>query len=88
MPTQPSGTVEVHVRVTTDPDGTRCVEFVVRDHGGWLSPPTSRGNRGHGMTIMRACDDEVTVDHTPAGTTIILRGRPLPARLDRPRPTD
>jgi anti-sigma regulatory factor (Ser/Thr protein kinase) len=74
----PVGTIELHGRLITDPAGPRRVEFTVRDYGRWTPPPATPGNRGHGLTLMRAGTDEVTIDHTPAGTTITLRSRPLP----------
>lgn len=72
------GTIEVTGRVLTDPDGRRRAEFTIRDQGRWLPPAAVRGNRGHGMAIMRACADEVTVESTAGGTTVVLRSRPLP----------
>jgi serine/threonine-protein kinase RsbW len=74
----PPGSIELHGQLITDPAGTRRVEFTIRDHGHWMPPTPSHGRRGHGMTIMRACTDEITIDHTAAGTTLVLRSRPLP----------
>lgn len=73
-----SNTIEVHGQLITNPDGVRRVEFTIRDHGRWIPPTAVCGSRGHGTTIMRACTDEVTIDHTPDGTTVVLRSRPLP----------
>lgn len=78
-----AGTIELHGRVTTERDGSRHVEFVVRDQGRWLQPAMLPGNRGHGMTLMRACTDQVTIDYTPQGTTVVLRSRRLPPPLRR-----
>jgi anti-sigma regulatory factor (Ser/Thr protein kinase) len=80
----PSGTIEVHGQVVTHPDGVRCVELTIRDHGHWLPPAVLCASRGHGMTIMRACADGVIIDHTPDGTTVMLRSRPLPRLPLRP----
>ena len=77
-PIAPSGTIELQGRIITHPDGVRHVEFTIRDQGRWVPPAMLCGNRGHGMTIMSACADEVTLDHTTAGTTVVLRSRPLP----------
>ncbi|MGH3823842.1 MAG: ATP-binding protein [Pseudonocardiaceae bacterium] len=82
--TAPSGTIELHGQVITNPDGVRRVEFTIRDHGRWIPPAVTYGSRGHGMTIMRACTDEVTIEHTPDGTTIVLRSHPLPQLPLRP----
>jgi anti-sigma regulatory factor (Ser/Thr protein kinase) len=82
--TLPSGTIEVHGQVVTNPDGVRRAELTIRDHGHWLPPALLCGRRGHGMTIMRACADKVVIDHTPDGTTVMLRSRPLPRLPVRP----
>jgi anti-sigma regulatory factor (Ser/Thr protein kinase) len=79
-PLVPRGTIELHGELVSDSDGTRTVEFTIRDHGRWAIPAEARGSRGHGMTIMRACAAEVSIDQTPAGTTVVLRSWPLPAR--------
>lgn len=71
-------TVEVRGRLLVDADRTRRVEFMIRDHGRWIPPVRRRGNRGHGLTLLRACADHVMIDHTPDGTTVTLRSRPLP----------
>jgi serine/threonine-protein kinase RsbW len=73
-----SGVIEVFGRVLTDPDGCKRVELIVRDHGMWRPIPEDRGNRQHGMTVMRGCVAEVIVDGTVEGTTVILRGQPVP----------
>lgn len=76
--TAPPGTIELRGHVITHPDGIRHVEFTIRDHGRWVPPAMVCGNRGHGMTIMSACADKVTIDHTTTATTVMLRSRPLP----------
>ena len=79
----PEPPVEVRGRVVTEPDGTRRVELTVRDRGRWRPPVGgSSSSRGHGVTIMRACTDEVTVERGAHGTTVVLRGRPVPPPLD------
>jgi anti-sigma regulatory factor (Ser/Thr protein kinase) len=78
------GTVEVHARLTSDtPDGYRQVEFRVRDRGIWREPDRAVSTRGHGMLIMRTCTDELVVDGSPDGTTVVLRSRPAPPGPDR-----
>jgi anti-sigma regulatory factor (Ser/Thr protein kinase) len=74
----PSSTIELRGHVTTSSDGARRVEFTIRDHGQWMPPGARCYSRGHGLTIMRACTDEVIIDHSSGGTTVVLRSRPLP----------
>jgi anti-sigma regulatory factor (Ser/Thr protein kinase) len=81
--TAPSGTVNVHGYIITDPDGVRRIEFTIRDQGHWVRPAVRCG-RGHGMMIMRACADEVIIDPAPDGTTVVLRSHPLPRQTLRP----
>ncbi|GAA1293301.1 hypothetical protein GCM10009609_72790 [Pseudonocardia aurantiaca] len=73
-----SGAVEVRGRVVQEPDGFRRAELTVRDHGAWREPVPGVSSRGHGMLIMRACVDRFTVNHSAAGTTVVLLGRPAP----------
>jgi len=78
--------VEVLVRISTADDGYRLVEFAVADHGAWREPVSTASTRGHGMLIMRSCTDELTVDGTPEGTTVVLRSRPAPPQPAGPEP--
>lgn len=73
--------VEVDGRVVTEPNGMRHVELTVRDRGCWLDPALEKGTRGHGVRIMRACAEEVVIDHGDAGTTVVLRSRSIPPPL-------
>lgn len=75
------GPVELRGRVTTGLDGLRRAEFTVRDEGCWREPASHSTGRGGGFTIMRACTDEVSIDGTAAGTTVVLRSRPSPPPL-------
>ena len=69
------GTVELHGEITD-----RHVTFTVRDRGVWRTPVDEpKSTRGQGIRLMRACVDEVTVEGTDEGTTVVLTGRPLPA---------
>lgn len=74
----PSKIIELYGQVITNRDGVRRVEFTIRDYGRWAPPAMLCDRRGHGMTLMRACADEVIIDHTADGTTVVLRSRPLP----------
>jgi serine/threonine-protein kinase RsbW len=72
-----------------DPAGTGVVELrgemtdhhvtvTVRDRGTWRPPvhdPAS--TRGQGIRLMRACVDEVSVEGSADGTTVVLRGNRL-----------
>ncbi len=72
------GLVEVHGVVYTEPDEHRFAVLTVTDHGSWLPPSAERGNRRHGMPLMEACAESMTVDGTGHGTTVVLRSRPVP----------
>jgi anti-sigma regulatory factor (Ser/Thr protein kinase) len=72
------GAVELDARLTAAPDGYRQVEFRVVDRGSWREPDTGTSSRGHGMLIMRTCTDELVVDASPDGTSVLLRSRPAP----------
>ncbi len=76
------GLVEVHGSVQTDRDGRRRAVLTVVDHGTWLAPSAFRGNRRHGLPLMEACVETLTVDGTGHGTTVVLRSRPVPPPLD------
>jgi anti-sigma regulatory factor (Ser/Thr protein kinase) len=71
-------TVDLRMRLTVAADGYRRVEFVVADRGTWRVPSTAPSSRGHGMVIMRSCTDELVVDGSPSGTTVVLRSRATP----------
>lgn len=69
-----TGTVELRGEITD-----HHVVFTVRDHGVWRPPVDDpKSTRGQGIRLMRACVDRVTVDGSDEGTTVVLRGRPLP----------
>lgn len=74
------GPVEVHGMVVGEPDGHRRVVLTVIDHGTWLPPSAVRGNRRHGLPLMEACVETLTVDGTERGTTVVLRSRAVPPR--------
>ena len=70
-----NGTVELRGEITD-----HHVTFTVRDRGVWRPPVDDpKSTRGQGIRLMRACVDQVTVDVTDEGTTVVLKGRPLPA---------
>jgi serine phosphatase RsbU (regulator of sigma subunit)/anti-sigma regulatory factor (Ser/Thr protein kinase) len=49
------------------------VEARVRDTGRWRG--SSRGDRGHGLRLIRGLMDDVTLDATDAGTTVTMHRR-------------
>jgi anti-sigma regulatory factor (Ser/Thr protein kinase) len=75
---EPPETVDVRMRLTVAADGYRHAEFMVSDRGHWREPDTAATSRGHGMLIMRSCTDELVVEGSPGGTTVVLRSRPTP----------
>lgn len=72
------GPVEVHGIVVAEPDGRRRAVLTVVDRGSWLPPSAFRGNRRHGLPLMEACVETLTVDGTDGGTTVVLRSRAVP----------
>lgn len=76
------GIVSVRGRLVVEEDGYRHAELTVRDMGSWREPLPGASTRGHGMLIMRTCTDRFTIDHSSAGTTVVLIGRPTPPPLD------
>jgi anti-sigma regulatory factor (Ser/Thr protein kinase) len=52
------------------------VEIEVRDFGAWREP--REGDRGRGLSLMRALMDTVSVTPTPEGTTVRLRRSLIP----------
>lgn len=69
-----TGTVELRGEITD-----HHVTFTVRDQGVWRPPVDDpKSTRGQGIRLMRACVDEMTVDISGAGTTVVLLGRAVP----------
>jgi anti-sigma regulatory factor (Ser/Thr protein kinase) len=75
---QSGGPVEVHGIVVAEPDGRRHAVLTVADRGSWLPPSEIRGNRRHGLPLMQACVETLTVTGTEHGTTVVLRSRTVP----------
>lgn len=69
--------VEVRGEVILDEQRRRRVELTIVDGGRWR-PPTVDPDRGNGITLMRACADNVTISPGDNGTTVHLLSRPLP----------
>ena len=69
-----TGTVELRGEITD-----HHVTFTVRDRGVWRPPVDDpKSTRGQGLRLMRACVERVTVEGSGQGTTVVLRGRPVP----------
>jgi anti-sigma regulatory factor (Ser/Thr protein kinase) len=75
-----------HAQSPTEPFFDACIEvadgvvtIVVRDHGQWREP-TSMGDRGRGLAMMRVLAD-TTVTLGPQGTTVTLRSCGTGARV-------
>jgi len=49
------------------------IEITVADSGSWKTPPADPGTRGRGILLMRALSEQVDVDGTANGTTVVLR---------------
>ena len=49
------------------------LEMTIRDQGIWRDADS--GDRGRGLTLMRAVMDDVAVDTSPTGTVVVLRRR-------------
>jgi serine/threonine-protein kinase RsbW len=72
-------TVELRGSITRGPDGSRRVQFTVRDRGVWLPPAEDADStRGQGIRLMRACVEHLTVEQTADGTTVVMHSRPVP----------
>ena len=47
------------------------LRLTITDTGRWrTSQPGDRAHRGHGIALMRALMQQVTIEHGPAGTTV------------------
>lgn len=74
----PPGSVAVHADICISRYGTRQAEITIRDGGRWRPPSSDASTRGHGLLVMRACVDQLSVNGTAAGTTVIMTSRPVP----------
>jgi serine/threonine-protein kinase RsbW len=77
-----AATVEVHARILLESGGRRRIALTVRDHGRWRRPVGPARFRGHGLSIIRACADEFSIDGSDAGTTLRLLTRAAPPPRD------
>jgi anti-sigma regulatory factor (Ser/Thr protein kinase) len=73
-----TGTVQVRARVLIEANGVRRIALTVRDRGRWREPVAPARFRGHGLSIIRACADEFSIDGDDSGTTLTLTSRPAP----------
>jgi serine/threonine-protein kinase RsbW len=78
-----AGTIEVRARVLVEGNNLRRIALTVRDHGRWREPVASARFRGHGLSVIRACADQLSVHGDAEGTTLTLISRAAPAPPDR-----
>lgn len=77
----PSGTVVLHADAVRGGDGallgcsTVRVTVRVTDRGAWREPAADPGHRGRGLSMIRACAEDVVVAAGPTGTTVTFHGR-------------
>lgn len=65
---EPGGRVRVEGRLA----GSGRVHLSVSDEGRWRAAPPEPGGRGRGLAMIRSCMDEVEIERTPGGTTVLL----------------
>ena len=65
---RPPGTMRLEAALV---DGH--IKIPVADSGSWKTPPADPGTRGRGILLMRALSEQVDVDGTANGTTVVLR---------------
>lgn len=59
-----------HTVIITAAQAADRLEVTVSDNGQWKPPSSDAGHRGHGMAVIRAVMDAVTVEPGPHGTTV------------------
>jgi anti-anti-sigma factor len=70
----PDSNAAVEVALAREPGGV--LTLVVRDRGRWRPPPLDPGDRGRGLSIVRALMHAVDIDESGEGTTVSARYRP------------
>jgi anti-anti-sigma factor len=70
----PDSDAAVEVALAREPGGV--LTLVVRDRGHWRPPPADPGDRGRGLSIVRALMHAVDIDVGAEGTTVSTRYRP------------
>jgi GAF domain-containing protein/anti-sigma regulatory factor (Ser/Thr protein kinase)/anti-anti-sigma regulatory factor len=70
----PDSDSAVEVALAREPGGV--LTLAVRDHGRWRPPPVDPGDRGRGLSIVRALMHAVDIDAGADGTTVSARFRP------------
>jgi serine/threonine-protein kinase RsbW len=72
------GTAQLYTWEAVDPSReSRRVVAVVTDHGRWKPALTGRRYRGRGLPMMAACMDEVHIQPSAGGTTVIMTSLPV-----------
>lgn len=77
-----AGTIEVRARVLVEGNDLRRIALTVQDHGRWREPVDSARYRGHGLSVLRACADQLSIHGDDDGTRITLTSRAAPAPRD------
>jgi serine/threonine-protein kinase RsbW len=73
------GAAQLYAWEAVDPSGdSRRVVAVVTDRGRWKPALTGRRYRGRGLPMMAACMDEVHIQPSAGGTTVIMTSVPAP----------
>jgi PAS domain S-box-containing protein len=68
---QAAGRMQVTADIVGGSAG-RELRISVTDFGSWKRPPTDPGTRGKGLLLMRTVGDQVDVDGTSVGTTVVV----------------
>jgi serine/threonine-protein kinase RsbW len=74
-----AGTIEIRARLLVEANGVRRIALTVQDNGRWREPDAEARFRGHGLSIIRSCADQFSIDGDAAGTTLTLTSRPAPS---------
>jgi anti-sigma regulatory factor (Ser/Thr protein kinase) len=74
-----AGEMLIGLRVVVSGNTRRRAVIVVRDWGQWRPAAADRGNRGHGLTLIRGCVDDVQLRRDLPGTSVTMVSRAVPA---------
>lgn len=76
------GSAHLHAWVSVEPQtGDRRVVAAINDHGGWdpaYRSTTHADHRGNGLVLISACMDELHVQRSAGGTSVILISPAVP----------
>jgi serine/threonine-protein kinase RsbW len=74
-----AGEMMIGLRVVASGNNRRRAVIVVRDWGRWRPVVADRGNRGHGLTLIRRCVDDTRVRRDLPGTSVTMISVAVPA---------